>query len=116
MPHSRWICISAEAEMGLTQQSFASTRQNPGLTVVKNSSIICIPSPQFRPEVPLCNLHQAEVSRGNLVARQDLPELLNPSAGASLMTPTQLGTWTCWTVTKDHAGLGHVESTDLMGK
>ena len=52
--------------MGLTQQSFASTRQNPGLTVVKNSSIICIPSPQLRPEVPLCNLHQAEVSQGQL--------------------------------------------------
>jgi len=66
---SKWICISIEAEVGLTQQSFASARQNPGLTVVKTSSIICIPSPHLSPEVHLCNLHQAEVSQGQPCSR-----------------------------------------------
>lgn len=36
LPRSRWISVSAEAEMGFPQQSFASTGRNPGLTVVKN--------------------------------------------------------------------------------
>lgn len=69
----------------VTQQSFASTSQNPELRGVESSSILCIPP---------------EVSQGNLTAEQALPELPKSLAGVIVLDPGPAGLsrgplWAC---------------------